>query len=180
VRIVAFLQALVLAVLLACAGPSTSNADQKSAGPGLYASSQAVCALVKNNDLGAALGRRFLPGTEGFPNSFVFWTGITRCMYPPAESGYKEVDTGIVYAYAREIFDKNKKVFEGRPAMLRPKVVSGPWDDGFWDPTAAELIVLRKDKAVALYAGNAALLEPPSDLIERLGRLAASAIDRLK
>ena len=158
------------------ASAGSSGDGDLTRGPGYYASSPAVCALLSRNDLRTGLGRAFGDGDDpGLSNTFADMPGITKCRYPTAEKdGTPYIEVGVVYAYADEIL----AAVERRRKPYRSEGVSGLGDKAAWYPQAGELLVKSEEMILGVYV-PAEQFETAADARERARRLATKALERL-
>lgn len=181
-RTTAFMAAIAVAGLGAgmatawSAAAGGSGDGDLTRGPGYYASSPAVCALLSRNDLQTGLGRAFGGGDDpGLSNTFADMPGITKCRYPTAEKdGTPYIEVGVVYAYADEIL----AAVEKRRKPYQSEKVSGLGDKAAWYPQAGELLVKSGEMILGVYV-PAEQFETPADVRERARRLATKAMERL-
>lgn len=140
-----------------------------------YANPAAVCELFEPGELELALGHPYLQGIEAPIDtpSLTLMPGIVRCFYSSAH-GAGFVATGVVYAYAEQVFDRTLKARAERDI---PTVeVDGLGDRAVW--SGGDLLVLVDDKLV----GVALAIETPTerDQFVLTRRLAEKAIERLR
>lgn len=149
--------------------------DDQTVAPSYYSSPRAVCGLLQDDHLRATVGYEFNDGIDTFTLALQGIVAITKCVYPPGGRARKFVTTGVVYAYAPQIFEEVKQTRE----VLVAEQVTGVGSRALWYPQARELLVLAKGKLLGVQLGSD-VLEANSHVKERARRLAQIMIRRLK
>lgn len=173
------------------------------AGDAYYASPIAVCDLLDGDDLALALGRAHHDGVvPGITPAFAGVPGITKCAYP-REDGRGAVQTGVVYAYAEQIYaEVREQAAQRAVGAAEPDDADDPedghaergdadargdegivdvdaGDDAFYDPPSGEMYVLADGNIFAVVVGRGEL-ERTEDRVERYRRLVETAIGRMR
>ncbi|MGI8425502.1 MAG: hypothetical protein ACR2M4_02680 [Actinomycetota bacterium] len=166
---------LALTLLAACGASAESEKDAPATPPAYYSSSLAVCRLVATNDLRVVTGYEYLEGVDRPTNALAGITGITKCVYEPKRRPRKFVTTGVVYAYAGQIYDDVLRARSGLSSLR----VAGIGTNARWYPDAGELLVLSKGKLLGVNM-RADFLESDAEIRERARRVAGIMLGRLR
>lgn len=178
-------------LMSSCSKTEGTNAEP-SVGSNFYASSIAVCELVRRPELEAILGFEFSEGAGEFNPDFLALSGVSTCRWTRTDcesmsslaceslGSRAKYYLGVVYSYGPEIFKKLERTLRN-PRNPVAETVKGLGDDAIWWGQANQLFVFSDKKIVAIHIkapeGVFALAQ---DNRARARRLAEVALSRLR
>lgn len=157
------------------------DVDDPLATRGQFTSPQAVCSLLSAEDVQMAFGYPYAEGVHMDDPSYMRLRGVAMCIYMPYDylggnsaAGGGWVMTGVVDAYAEEVFDRDVD-FDDDDVVE----VSWPGKRAAWTGGLGELVVLTDQRIVTVRHAGRTHVRPAEDRKERSQRLAERMIERL-